>query len=78
MTRGLDGRVVCAIGGDPPRGSCRNGDLVATCTSEHSRNRTFEKPWSSVTSAPPVQIMTGRLVVEGASAVIGLASLVSR
>ena len=45
MTRGLAeiSRIVCAVGGDPMTcmGLAGMGDLVATCTSRHSRNRTF-------------------------------------
>ncbi len=45
MTRGLAevSRIAAAVGADPltPMGLAGMGDLVATCTSPHSRNRSF-------------------------------------
>ena len=45
MTRGMAemSRLVYARGGDPltVMGLAGAGDLIATCTSQHSRNRTF-------------------------------------
>lgn len=78
MTRGLAelGRVVCAIGGDPLTcmGLAGMGDLVATCTSEHSRNRTFGEALVKGKTLQSYQEETG-MVVEGAQAVIGLYEL---
>ncbi|MBF0911347.1 MAG: NAD(P)-dependent glycerol-3-phosphate dehydrogenase [Atopobiaceae bacterium] len=78
MTRGLAelGRVVCAIGGDPMTcmGLAGMGDLVATCTSKHSRNRTFGEALVAGKTLESYQADTG-MVVEGAQAVIGLYEL---
>ena len=50
------------------------GDLVATCTSEHSRNRTFGEALVKGKTLQSYQEETG-MVVEGAQAVIGLYEL---
>lgn len=74
MTRGLAeiGRIVSAVGGDPMTcmGLAGMGDLVATCTSSHSRNRTFGEAFARGTSLEEYEVRTG-MVVEGAKAVRG-------
>lgn len=74
MTRGLAeiGRIVSAVGGDPMTcmGLAGMGDLVATCTSSHSRNRTFGEAFARGTSLEEYEARTG-MVVEGAKAVRG-------
>jgi glycerol-3-phosphate dehydrogenase (NAD(P)+) len=71
MTRGIAeiSRVVAALGGDPMTcmGLAGMGDLVATCTSRHSRNRTFGEAFASGESLESYQERTG-MVVEGAAA----------
>ena len=71
MTRGLAeiGRVAASLGGDPltPMGLAGMGDLVATCTSEHSRNRTFGEALVHGESLADYEART-RMVVEGARA----------
>ena len=72
MTRGIAeiGRISAALGGDPltPMGLAGMGDLVATCTSEHSRNRTFGESLSDYESRT-------RMVVEGARAAMSVNEL---
>lgn len=72
MTRGLAeiSRMVSALGGDPISclGLSGMGDLVATCTSSHSRNRSFGEAFAKGVSLKDYQNMTG-MVVEGAEAV---------
>jgi glycerol-3-phosphate dehydrogenase (NAD(P)+) len=71
MTRGLAeiGRVAAALGSDPltPMGLAGMGDLVATCTSEHSRNRTFGEALVAGETLAAYEERTG-MVVEGARA----------
>ncbi len=71
MTRGIAeiGRVSDALGGSPltPMGLAGMGDLVATCTSEHSRNRTFGEAFVAGESLSAYERRTG-MVVEGARA----------
>lgn len=71
MTRGLAeiGRVVSALGGDPMTcmGLAGMGDLIATCTSQHSRNRTFGEAFVAGESLDAYEKRT-RMVVEGARA----------
>ena len=73
MTRGLAeiSRIVCAVGGDPMTcmGLAGMGDLVATCTSRHSRNRTFGEAFSHCESLEAYEERTG-MVVEGARAAL--------
>ncbi|MDY2776879.1 MAG: NAD(P)H-dependent glycerol-3-phosphate dehydrogenase [Collinsella sp.] len=77
MTRGLAeiSRLVHARGGDPMTcmGLAGMGDLVATCTSEHSRNRSFGVAFSQGVTLEEYQDRS-HMVVEGAAA----ASSVSR
>lgn len=78
MTRGLAelGRVVCASGGDPMTcmGLAGMGDLVATCTSPHSRNRRFGEAFVAGTSLAEFERET-HMVVEGAHAVVSVREL---
>ena len=71
MTRGLAeiGRVAAALGADPltPMGLAGMGDLVATCTSRHSRNRTFGEALAAGESLEEFEART-HTVVEGARA----------
>ena len=71
MTRGIAeiGRFSSALGGSPltPMGLAGMGDLVATCTSEHSRNRTFGEALVRGESLSDYEARTG-MVVEGARA----------
>ena len=69
MTRGIAeiGRVVAATGGQPMTcmGLAGMGDLVATCTSEHSRNRRFGEAFVRGTTLEQFERQT-HMVVEGA------------
>lgn len=71
MTRGLAeiGRVAAALGADPltPMGLAGMGDLVATCTSPHSRNRSFGEALVRGETLESYEERT-RMVVEGARA----------
>lgn len=71
MTRGLAeiARVAAALGADPltPMGLAGMGDLVATCTSPHSRNRSFGEALASGETLEQYERRT-RMVVEGARA----------
>ena len=71
MTRGLAeiSRLVHARGGEALTcmGLAGMGDLVATCTSPHSRNRSFGHAFSQGTSLKQYQNQT-HMVVEGAHA----------
>lgn len=71
MTRGLAemGRLVAARGGNPLTcmGLAGMGDLVATCTSGHSRNRTFGAAFVSGETLEGFEART-HMVVEGARA----------
>ena len=78
MTRGLAeiGRVVSALGGLPMTcmGLAGMGDLVATCTSEHSRNRRFGEAFARGVSLEPFE-RDSHMVVEGARAVVSVREL---
>ena len=71
MTRGIAeiARISTALGGSPltPMGLAGMGDLVATCTSEHSRNRTFGEAVVAGETLAAYEARTG-MVVEGARA----------
>lgn len=71
MTRGIAeiGRVVAALGGNPMTcmGLAGMGDLVVTCTSEHSRNRSFGRALVAGETLDAYQART-HMVVEGAPA----------
>lgn len=71
MTRGLAemSRVVVACGGDSLTcmGLAGMGDLVATCTSHHSRNRSFGEALAHGATLEGYERATG-MVVEGARA----------
>ncbi|WP_028264259.1 NAD(P)H-dependent glycerol-3-phosphate dehydrogenase [Atopobium fossor] len=71
MTRGLAeiGRIVSAVGGDPMTcmGLAGMGDLIATCTSQHSRNRSFGVALASGSTLADYEAQT-HMVVEGARA----------
>lgn len=71
MTRGLAemSRLVSACGGMPMTclGLAGVGDLIATCTSEHSRNRTFGYRLAGGTTLEEYKAET-HMVVEGALA----------
>ena len=71
MTRGLAeiSRIVYARGGDPMTcmGLAGMGDLVATCTSPHSRNRSFGVAFAHGESLEDYQART-HMIVEGAAA----------
>ncbi|MBY4798014.1 NAD(P)-dependent glycerol-3-phosphate dehydrogenase [Collinsella sp. AGMB00827] len=78
MTRGLAeiSRLVHARGGDPMTcmGLAGMGDLVATCTSEHSRNRMFGVAFAQGVSLEAYQERR-HMVVEGAAAAMSIAEL---
>ncbi|MDO4848165.1 MAG: NAD(P)H-dependent glycerol-3-phosphate dehydrogenase [Coriobacteriia bacterium] len=78
MTRGIAeiGRLSTALGGDPltPMGLAGMGDLVATCTSRHSRNRTFGEALVAGESLEAYEARTG-MVVEGARAAMSVNEL---
>lgn len=78
MTRGLAemSRLVAACGGMPMTclGLAGVGDLIATCTSEHSRNRTFGYRLAQGTTLERYKAET-HMVVEGALACRTLMSL---
>ncbi len=78
MTRGIAeiGRLSSALGGDPltPMGLAGMGDLVATCTSRHSRNRTFGEALVAGESLEAYEARTG-MVVEGARAAMSVNEL---
>ena len=78
MTRGLAeiGRVAAALGADPltPMGLAGMGDLVATCTSRHSRNRTFGEALARGETLEEFEVRT-HTVVEGARAAESVLSL---
>ena len=71
MTRGMAemSRLVKACGGDAltVMGLAGAGDLIATCTSEHSRNRTFGKALAQGATLSGFEKRT-HMVVEGAVA----------
>lgn len=78
MTRGLAeiSRLVHARGGDPMTcmGLAGMGDLVATCTSEHSRNRSFGVAFAGGTTLDEYQARS-HMVVEGAAAALSVSQL---
>lgn len=78
MTRGIAeiGRLVSAVGGDPMTcmGLAGMGDLVATCTSEHSRNRRFGEAFARGVTLEEFERDT-HMVVEGARAVVSVREL---
>lgn len=78
MTRGLAeiSRIVYARGGDPMTcmGLAGMGDLVATCTSEHSRNRSFGVAFAKGETLKGYQRRT-HMIVEGAAAARSCAEL---
>ena len=71
MTRGLAemGRIANAMGAQPITcmGLAGAGDLIATCTSPHSRNRSFGEAFARGTSLEEYERRT-HMVVEGALA----------
>lgn len=78
MTRGIAevARISSALGGDPltPMGLAGMGDLVATCTSEHSRNRTFGESLARGETLAEYEARTN-MVVEGARAAMSIYEL---
>lgn len=78
MTRGLAemSRVVVTLGGDPLTcmGLAGMGDLVVTCTSDHSRNRTFGTALARGASLASYESAT-HMVVEGARAAVSIHEL---
>ncbi len=78
MTRGLAeiSRIVYARGGNPMTcmGLAGMGDLVATCTSPHSRNRSFGVAFAKGESLDAYQERT-HMIVEGAAAARSTAEL---
>lgn len=78
MTRGLAeiSRLVHARGGQAMTcmGLAGMGDLVATCTSEHSRNRTFGEAFARGETLEQYQART-HMVVEGAAAARSVSEL---
>ncbi|OUO35436.1 NAD(P)H-dependent glycerol-3-phosphate dehydrogenase [Olsenella sp. An290] len=81
MTRGLAeiARIAAALGADPltPMGLAGMGDLVATCTSRHSRNRAFGEAFAHGETLEAYEART-RMVVEGARAARSVAELARR
>lgn len=78
MTRGLAeiSRLVCACGGDPLTcmGLAGMGDLVVTCTSQHSRNRRFGESLAQGGTLDQFHEKT-HMVVEGAVACASICEL---
>lgn len=78
MTRGIAeiGRIAVAVGGDSLTcmGLAGMGDLVATCTSRHSRNRSFGEAFVAGESLEQYQART-HMVVEGAVAARSVSEL---
>lgn len=81
MTRGLAeiSRVAVALGGEPLTcmGLAGMGDLVATCTSRHSRNRTFGEALTRGESLSDYENRT-HMVVEGARAALSVHELATK
>ncbi len=81
MTRGLAemSRLVNAIGGEPYTcmGLAGMGDLIATCTSRHSRNRSFGEDVAAGLSLEDFETRT-HMVVEGALACKSIQTLAER
>ena len=78
MTRGIAeiGRMVSVLGGNPltAMGLAGMGDLVVTCTSHHSRNRTFGEALVAGETLEQYQERT-HMVVEGARACVSVCEL---
>ena len=78
MTRGQAemGRLIAAAGGNPMpcMGLAGTGDLIATCMSRHSRNRTFGEALAAGETVEQYEART-HMVVEGAQACKTLATL---
>ena len=78
MTRGLAeiSRIAVALGADPLTcmGLAGMGDLVVTCISRHSRNRSFGEAFARGESLASYERRTG-MVVEGAEAAASVLSL---
>ena len=81
MTRGMAemSRLVTACGGKAltVMGLAGAGDLIATCTSEHSRNRTFGKALAQGGTLEAYEERT-HMVVEGALACRTICPLAQR
>jgi glycerol-3-phosphate dehydrogenase (NAD(P)+) len=81
MTRGLAevSRIAVAVGANPLTcmGLAGMGDLVVTCTSRHSRNRTFGEAFVRGESLADYQKRTG-MIVEGAEAAQSILGLAER
>ena len=81
MTRGLAevSRITVALGGDPLTcmGLAGMGDLVVTCTSRHSRNRSFGEAFARGESLTDYERRTG-MVVEGAEAAASVLALAQK
>ena len=81
MTRGMAemSRLVTACGGEAltVMGLAGAGDLIATCTSEHSRNRTFGRALAQGGSLAAFEERT-HMVVEGAQACKAIGALAER
>lgn len=81
MTRGVAeiGRLSSARGGDPLTcmGLAGMGDLVVTCTSRHSRNRSFGMAFAQGEDLASYEARTG-MVVEGAQAALSAWELAHR
>ena len=81
MTRGIAeiSRIVHARGGDAMTcmGLAGMGDLVVTCTSEHSRNRTFGVAFAHGESLEEYQART-HMIVEGAVAARSVTQMARR
>ena len=81
MTRGQAemGRLVAAAGGKELTcmGLAGTGDLIATCMSQHSRNRTFGEAFATGESLEEYQSRR-HMVVEGAQACLTLGPLADR
>lgn len=78
MTRGLAeiSRLVHACGGEAMTcmGLAGMGDLIVTCTSQHSRNRTFGEAFAKGETLEEYQART-HMVVEGAAAAASVSEL---
>ena len=81
MTRGQAemSRLIAAVGGQAITcmGLAGTGDLIATCMSQHSRNRTFGEAFAAGESLEAFEARR-HMVVEGAQACLTLATLSDR
>jgi glycerol-3-phosphate dehydrogenase (NAD(P)+) len=81
MTRGQAemSRLIAASGGNPMTcmGLAGTGDLIATCMSRHSRNRTFGEALAAGETVEEFEARK-RMVVEGAQACLTLGTLSKR